>query len=455
MVRTPLGSNQQKYPQHYDENLSLQIPVRITRREDLPVKSFNDAPRSSNPNLIQAIPKAHGIQNPKRFSSIKRGKCFRLLSLNARSLRNKSFTFVDYVCDVKPELVAVTETWFNDKDTAAGIDCSPPGYRLLDCHRTDSRGGGTALFYQENIPVEKVSAAILNSFEYSEWKICPVGSMTFKLIIIYRPPYSSTHPVSMGTFFNELIEYLESVILCPHPVLITGDFNVHVDNPSNDDALKFLDLLESLGLEQHVQEATHTHGHTLDLVITRIGDHIIQETPKPDFCISDHISIISKILLPKPSLIKKTIQYRKIKNVSISKLKNDIRSSDLLLNTHTNINEFAECFNTTLSRLLEAHAPLITKTITTRPCVPWFSDEIREIKRQRRKAEKLWRRTNKDSDLMHFKSIKNQANYLMKRAKGDFYTNLVNENSHNQKKLYAVAKKSIDSQKRSLLSRLS
>ena len=264
--------------------------------------------------------------------------------------------------------------------------------------------------------------------------------MMFKLIIIYRPPYSSTHPVSMGTFFNKLIEYLESVILCPHPVLITGDFNVHVDNPSNDDALKFLDLLESLGLEQHVQEATHTHGHTLDLIITRIGDEILQETPKPDFCISDHISIISKILLPKPSLIKKTIQYRKIKNVNISELKNDIRSSNLLSNTHHNINEFSECFNTTLSRLLEAHAPLITKTITTRPCVPWYSDEIKAIKRRRRKAEKLWRGTKKDSDLMNFKSIRNEANYLMKQAKCHFYTDIVNENSHNQKKLYAVAK---------------
>ena len=209
MARTPLGSNKQKYPQYYDENLILQIPVRITRRDELPVKSFNDAPRSSHSNLLQVIPKAHQIQNPKRSSSIKCDKCFKLLSLNARSLKNKSSIFVDYVCDVRPELVAVTETWFNDKDTAARIDCSPPGYRLLDCHRTDSRGGGTALFYQENIPVEKVSAAILNSFEYSEWKICPFGSMMFKLIIIYRPPYSSTHPVSMGTFFNELIEYLE------------------------------------------------------------------------------------------------------------------------------------------------------------------------------------------------------------------------------------------------------
>ena len=147
----------------------MPIPVRITRRDELPVKSFSDAPRSSNPNLLQVIPKAHRIQNPKRPSSIKRDECFRLLSfrllsLNASSLKNKSSTFVDYVCDVRPELVAVTETWFNDNDTAARIDCSPPDYRQLDCHRTDSRGGGTAVLYQENIPVEKVSAVILNSF---------------------------------------------------------------------------------------------------------------------------------------------------------------------------------------------------------------------------------------------------------------------------------------------------
>ena len=307
--------------------------------------------------------------------------------MNARSLKNKSSTFVDYVSDVRLELIAVIETWFNDKNTAAKIYCSPPGYRLLDSHRTYSQGGRTALFYQENIPVEKVSAAILNSFEYSEWKIYPVGSMIFKLIITYRPPYSNTRPVSMGIFFNELIENMESVILCPPPVLITGDFNVHFDNPSNDDAIKFFDLLESLCLKQHVQEATHTHDISLHLIITRIGDDIIQETPKLDFCISDHITIISKILLSKPSLIKKTIQYRKIRNVSMSELKNDIRTSDLLSNTHSNINEFAECFNTTLSMLLEAHAPLISKTFTTRPCVPWFSHEIKGIKRRRKKAE--------------------------------------------------------------------
>ena len=41
---------------------------------------------------------------------------------------------------------------------------------------------------------------------------------------------------------------------------------------------------------------------------------------------------------------------------------------------------------------------------------------------------------------MNFKSIRNEANYLLKQAKRHFYTDIVNKNSHNQKKLYAVAK---------------
>ena len=45
--------------------------------------------------------------------------------------------------------------------------------------------------------------------------------------------------------------------------------NIHVDVPDDPDAIKFLDLLDSLGLAQHVKTPTHRCGHTLDLIITR------------------------------------------------------------------------------------------------------------------------------------------------------------------------------------------
>lgn len=34
----------------------------------------------------------------------------------------------------------------------------------------------------------------------------------------------------------------------------------------------------------------------------------------------------------------------------------------------------------TLKAALDKHAPLMTRTIVQRPCVPWFSQEIREMK---------------------------------------------------------------------------
>ena len=61
----------------------------------------------------------------------------------------------DYVCDIQPDLIVVTETWFNENDSSAIIDCTSPGYCLLDCHRTDSRGVGDSSLVQGNNSSEK------------------------------------------------------------------------------------------------------------------------------------------------------------------------------------------------------------------------------------------------------------------------------------------------------------
>jgi len=54
----------------------------------------------------------------------------------------------------------------------------------------------------------------------------------------------------------------------PHEFLITGDFNIHVDDLTDSNAIQFLSLLDHSNLTQHVLLPTHRHSHTLDLVIT-------------------------------------------------------------------------------------------------------------------------------------------------------------------------------------------
>lgn len=91
-------------------------------------------------------------------------------------------------------------------------------------------------------------------------------------------------------FFTEFANFLESAVLCPDRLLITGDFNIHFDTDSDIDAIRLHDLFESVGLEQHVEHPTNVCVHTLDLIVTRQTDQIIDSTPQVDYLFSDLFS---------------------------------------------------------------------------------------------------------------------------------------------------------------------
>lgn len=109
-------------------------------------------------------------------------------------------------------------------------------------------------------------------------------------------------------------------------LLITGDFNIHVDIADDPDSLKLFDLLQSLGLRQHV---THAHGHTLDLIITRYSDQIVQDSPQTDRFISDHASLLRKLFHVKPVVTANVVTYKKLQSVDMDSLKNDLAASEL------------------------------------------------------------------------------------------------------------------------------
>ena len=115
-------------------------------------------------------------------------------------------------------------------------------------------------------------------------------------------------------------------------LLITGDFNIHVDDVRDSDAIRFLDLLDSMGLEQHVDKPTHISGHTLDLMITRCSDTLIGTKPRPDYLFSDHFTVTCDLILGRPAPSVKKVFYRRIKGIDTGKFKDDILRSDLFEN---------------------------------------------------------------------------------------------------------------------------
>ncbi len=57
-------------------------------------------------------------------------------------------------------------------------------------------------------------------------------------------------------------------MLAADKVLIVGDFNIHVDNEKDWLGSAFIDILNSIGVKQHVSGPTHCRNHTLDLILS-------------------------------------------------------------------------------------------------------------------------------------------------------------------------------------------
>ena len=144
---------------------------------------------------------------------------------------------------------------------------------------------------------------------------------------------------------------------------------------------------------------THIHGYTLDLVITRKTSTITQKLPRVDRYFSDHASIVCDFRIKRPVYKVKLVTYRKLNFVNMPDLRNNLASCNLCTNDYSerrspdNLEKLFENYGTIVSCLINNYAPIKTKRVTTRPQVPWYNEVIALAKRQRRKAEKTWRRT--------------------------------------------------------------
>ena len=371
-----------------------------------------------------------------------------LCLLNARSVKNKTALLLAYIRDCSADLYDIPETWLTDKDASVKAEFCPAGYNFIEHPRTGYRGGSTGLVFRDSLRVKMVDAGGKDSFEFSEWLVSCLGC-SLRLLIVYRPPYSTKHKVTVSVCLREFSDYLESFVLSKEHILIAGDFNIHVDDIKNVDAVTFLDVLESFGLQQHVTQPTHILGHTLDLIISQYFDNLLKAPPVTDFFVSDHISLMCNLTSRISYSTAKVINYRKLRQIDMESFKKDLSETSLcqrlpdghFITSTEYLNKLVADYNSTLSNLLNHHAPLKSKTVRKRPSVPRYRAEIGAAKRLRRKAERKWRRTGLHEDFIAFKSQRNRTTFLMNASRKTFYADFISENSTDQGKLFRAAKK--------------
>ena len=238
-------------------------------------------------------------------------------------------------------------------------------------------------------------------------------------------PYSQP----FSTFLNKFSSCLSHADTTPHEFIITGDFNIHVDDLSDTQTIQFFDLLASCNLTQHVKMPTHRHGHFLELIITSANTTLNPIITSSLIVTSDHYPIFTSINVhPNPPPPPTTLTYRRINAIDYPKFIDQLNSSPLITNPPSCLPDLLDLFFATLRSLLDRHAPpLLTKTnksSRTAP-TPWITAEYLSLKSARRRLEHTYMASHSIFDLKLLRSSTNRYHKFIAGAKKSFYAALV------------------------------
>ncbi|XP_071492587.1 uncharacterized protein [Diadema antillarum] len=245
---------------------------------------------------------------------------------------------------------------------------------------------------------------------------------------------------SLSTFLDEFSQFLDETMYRPSPLVITGDLNIHFDNTSAPNTLRFNDLISGHGISQLVSSPTHDKGHILDVIMVRNSDNVLYSSPKVFYGISDHSAVSCLLKFVRPSRVMSEFTCRNIKKINRTAFAEDIVSCKLMSSPTDSVDCVVENYNSALSRLLNIHAPAKTRKIRKRTDCPWYNSDIAAAKRKRRRLERKWLSNGKSEiDRKLLCAQKNVVNSLLKKAKRSYYVGLIEDCGEDSKRLFSVA----------------
>ena len=159
--------------------------------------------------------------------------------------------------------------------------------------------------------------------------------------------------------------------------------------------------------------------------------------------ISDHNAIHIALKAAKPHPSRKQITFRNLRSIDTKQLSHDIESSKLV-NSHTegmDVDEIVSLYNNVLQDLLDKHAPVHARTIAERLVQPWMNNNITKAKRDRHKAEILYRKDNSVEHRREHKRCCEVVNDWIQKSKETYFIQKIEECDNDQNKLFKIVDK--------------
>ncbi len=350
------------------------------------IMCFQTIPVLSQPHSNNTRRRQHNPANLRTIStSSTTPLSFSVGLWNCQSAVNKADFISVFTLQSTLSILGLTETWIRPEDSATPAALSN-NFSFSHTPRQVGRGGGTGLLISNNWKYSTHSPLCnYNSFE--SHAITVTAPIKLQIVVIYHPPGQT-----LATFLEELDRLLSSFMEDGTPLLVFGDFNIHLDKHY---ATDFHSLIASFDLKRLATTSTHKSGNQLDLIYTHncTADNILVQP----LHISDHFFItftlhFATCVPPTP------LRLRNLRSLSPSHL-SSVVSSSLPSPTHfssLDVNAATDTLCSTLTSCLDDICPLSSRpawAALSNPGYPMFFVSIG--------PNSEWQRENGANQMIH------------------------------------------------------
>ena len=226
--------------------------------------------------------------------------------------KDKTIKINNLINELELDVLLLSETWLqgNISDCSKIKELKPDTHNFYHIPRKTRSGGGVGAVVSKCFSgVTIKNEIVFESFEYIDLELKRKNKV-LEVILLYRPPNSSKRKFIEE--FGTLLEIVSDV----RNTIISGDFNLWMDDDEDNYVIEFKELLEAFNIINGVLSPTSISGHIIDLVMY-CGDSYfvrnIEVEPDFEYC-KVHRLVTFDIDVSRSKVIKKWITYRDKKN---------------------------------------------------------------------------------------------------------------------------------------------
>ncbi|XP_058039494.1 uncharacterized protein LOC131198648 [Ahaetulla prasina] len=259
----------------------------------------------------------------------------------------------------------------------------PPDFRAFHWPRAQGRGGGVAIIINEGLEPREITVPQIARCEtlFVKWGL----GMQVSLLIMYLAPCCVTETLP------ELLNAIARMAVETPRLMVMGDFNLPSVGGASTSAREFMASMAALDLTQLVNGPIHFRGNTLDLIFLsgqwldglELGDLVIKPLTwsdhsllQLDFRTADpHRRELEPVRWFHPRCLMDPESFQ----TELGPLSEDL--------AHGSAGDLVAAWERAAAGALDRVVPLRPLTWCQSRLAPWYSEELREMKRRRRRLE--------------------------------------------------------------------